>query len=93
VLKRVAGAAALAAAIISTPALAQKQAPNHNVGDPNERVCENLTIVGSRLAVKRVCATRAEWAERIRLDRETVEQAQRSPCVLTHNAPGGRQAC
>ncbi len=73
----------LGLSLISSPALAQNAAPNHNVGDPNERICENLTIIGSRLAVKRVCATRAEWADRKRQDREVIEQAQRSPCVLT----------
>lgn len=71
-------AIAVALTIVGTaPAAAQKQTPpNHNVGDPNERICEKLTLVGSRLATKRVCATRAEWAERKRLDREAVDKAQ-----------------
>jgi hypothetical protein len=30
----------------------------NSAGDPNERICEGMTVVGSRLAVK-VCATRA----------------------------------
>ncbi len=67
----------LGLSLISVPALAQKAAPNHNVGDPNERICENVTIIGSRLAVKRVCATRAEWAEKKRQDREFTEQIQK----------------
>lgn len=91
-------ATALAAVFASGSAVAQKPAPpNYNVGDPNERICENLTIVGSRLAVKRVCARRAEWADRIRQDREAIESAQRSPCVMTHNVRGangnGSQSC
>ena len=47
----------------------------------NEKVCETVTVTGSRLGKKRFCATRAEWEERRRLDREEVEKAQRSPCV------------
>ena len=64
-------------------------------GDPNEIVCEKIEVIGSRLAVKRVCGTRAEWAEKRKLDREAVDQAQRSangPCssTLTHT---GAPAC
>lgn len=58
--------------------------------DPNERVCENIVQVGSRLATKRICGTRAEWEDRQKQDREVIEGAQRSasaPCqaVLTHS--------
>lgn len=49
--------------------------------DPNQRICEDVTQVGSRLATKRICATRAEWAEKRKQDRETVDQAQRSANV------------
>ena len=71
-------------ALGAAPVLAQKKiAPNYEVGDPNERICENLTVVGSRLAVKRVCATRAEWAERQRQDRAVTEQAQQRHCTTT----------
>jgi hypothetical protein len=60
--------------------------------DPNERICEDITVIGSRLAVKRVCATRAEWAEKRKLDREAIDNAQRhaaDPCnaILTHSGP------
>ena len=44
--------------------------------DPNEVVCEKQKELGSRLAVKRVCMTRAEWAERRRLDRMELEKTQ-----------------
>ena len=56
--------------------------------DPNEKVCEKITLVGSRLATKKVCATRAEWADKRRQDREEVEKAQRLGC-LTQDACGG----
>ena len=46
--------------------------------DPNERVCEDVTAIGSRIATKRVCATRAEWAEKQKHDRNVVDEAQRS---------------
>jgi hypothetical protein len=39
-------------------------------------VCEKVEVLGSRLATKRVCMTRAEWALRRKDDREIVEQAQ-----------------
>jgi hypothetical protein len=49
--------------------------------DPNERVCETIKPLGSRLATKRVCATRAEWAEQRKQDREETEKAQRVGCM------------
>jgi len=68
-------------------------------GDPGEIVCEKITAIGSRVATKRVCATRAEWAEKRRLDKEAIEQAQRmgnGPCQTTGSSPGsgtGRPSC
>jgi len=44
--------------------------------DPNERICENQTVLGSRLTMRRVCGTRAEWEEKRRLDREEIDKAQ-----------------
>lgn len=60
---------------------ATKSAPNHTSGDREERICEKITPVGSRLTTKRFCGTRAEWEEKRRLDREEVEKVQRGPCV------------
>ena len=76
--------------VSGSPAQAQQEqaaasstqmSPTYNVGDRNERICEKITPVGSRLTTKRFCGTRAEWEEKRRLDREEVEKAQRSPCV------------
>jgi hypothetical protein len=102
-LKHVFPGTVLSIALLSSGAIAQSQdqapasgkqiAPNHNVGDPNERICEKITPLGSRLATKKFCGTRAEWAERKRLDREALEAAQRSPCMLTHNSGNGKPAC
>lgn len=73
---------AIAAAVAAAPAIAQQtKQPNTSTGDPNEKICEKVPIIGSRLASKRFCATRAEWEERKRQDREALEAAQRGPCV------------
>lgn len=63
--------------------------------DPNQRICEDVTQVGSRIATKRICATRAEWAEKRKQDKETVDDAQRSANVgcNTINTHSGAPAC
>ena len=61
--------------------------------DPNQRICEDITPIGSRLGVKRFCATRAEWADKRQQDRDAIEKGQLSPCVLTHNGGNGRPGC
>ena len=72
----------------TSPAVAQpKPQPNTSSGDPNERICEKVEIIGSRLASKRICATRAEWADRKRQDREALEAAQKGPCVHKAGCP------
>ena len=63
-----------------------------SVRDPDQKVCEDITIVCSRLAVKRVCATRAQWEDKRRGDRECTDQAQKSPCVVT-SVQAGHQIC
>lgn len=93
--------AALVTMLISLPAVAQtppqapasgkQAAPSQKVGDLNERICENLTIVGSRLSVKRVCATRAEWAERKREDRQVMDQAQQGRHCGSVNTGGFKE--
>jgi hypothetical protein len=61
--------------------------------DPNERICEDIVQTGSRIAAKHFCATRAEWEDKKRQDREAVEKAQLSPCMLTHNGGTGKATC
>jgi hypothetical protein len=84
-------AAALAAALLFAPAHAQQSSSSRRPPpDPNEKICEDATSIGSRLATKRTCATRAEWAAKRNLERDTVDQLQRGPgpgCSLTtmHN--------
>ena len=45
-------------------------------GDPNAVVCIKESEIGSRLAVRRVCRTRAEWDEYNRQLRMVVEKVQ-----------------
>lgn len=85
---------AIVGALVAMPAAASDLAPAQKGGDdPNERICENITLTGSRLATKRFCGTRAEWEERKRLDRDAVEAAQRSPCVIQTTGGRGRPSC
>ena len=49
--------------------LAQK-AP---AGSPDERICRDVPLSGSRVVTKRFCATRAEWQAREQQDRDQTE--------------------
>lgn len=78
---------ALVASVVcfsASPAIAQTAPaqPHQQTANQREKVCETITLTGSRLGKKRFCGTRAEWEERRRLDRQEVEKAQRSPCVV-----------
>ena len=67
--------AACGVGIVAAP-LSAGQPGSKSAKDPNEWICENLTIIGSRLTTRRVCATRAEWDEKRRLDKEEIDKAQ-----------------
>ena len=86
----------IAASLIAVPSHAQQPSSSKRVSaDPNERVCEDIIATGSRLATKRICATRAEWEAMRKADREVVEDAQRhanDPCN-TINTHSGAPAC
>lgn len=60
------------------------QPPNAEVagaaGDPTQTICEKVEEIGTRLATKRVCMTRAQWTEQRRLNREEIERAQQTRC-------------
>jgi len=75
----------------STP----KQSPSQQkpAADPNERVCEDIVQTGSRLATRRFCATRSEWEEKKRQDRDAVDKAQLNPCMITHGSTTGKASC
>lgn len=57
--------------------------------DQNERVCEDITETGSRLAVRRFCGTRSEWEQKKQADKDNVNEIQRSACLPTHHAVRG----
>ena len=68
----VSGAAALAQTPAEAPATT-KTGPNQ---DPDQIVCLTQNEIGSRLNRRRVCRTRAEWAEHQRMYRQNIEKAQ-----------------
>jgi len=89
--RRLLKAIVLAAALASAPAaLAQQQAApqlqrlapprSPNAGgqmlDPNALICRSQATIGSRLTRHRICATRQQWLDQSRSDRELAEQAQ-----------------
>lgn len=57
------------------PTASRRSAPSAKP-DPNEIVCQTWRETGSRLRANRYCATRAQWAEHIRQERQYVERAQ-----------------
>ena len=75
--------AGFAATLLVTPAYAQQQSSDQRPPqDPNERICQDIIQTGSRLAKKRFCATRQEWEDKRREDREATEKAQTQLCVV-----------
>ena len=90
-MQSIAALAGLALCLCASPAAAEqvKSAP---ASDPNEKVCEDIVLTGSRLAKKRICATRAEWEERRQLERMTLDNVQlhaADPCNTTNTHTGG----
>jgi predicted secreted protein len=72
------GSVALAAtAVAASPASSPQKGK-----DPNEKVCETQQVLGSRLAVRRVCATRAEWEERRQRERDIIDRTQVQRCAI-----------
>src|SRR3954468_23533 len=86
--------AGCAAVAVAEPDQARAQTARPTL-DPNQRICEDITQVGSRLATKRICATRAEWAEKRKQDRDTIDDAQRSAHIgcNTVNTHSGTPSC
>ena len=65
-----------APAIAQAPAAQAPAAQEKQPNDPNEVVCEKQESTGSRIASRRVCMTRAQWAERKLQDRQELERVQ-----------------
>lgn len=66
--------AVMAGTALTVPANAASKPKK--VKDPNEVVCEKQEVLGSRLAVRRVCMTRSQWEEQRRSDRDLVQKSQ-----------------
>ena len=75
-----ASALILAASTLSAPVTVQAAA-GAQARDPNEKVCETVLQVGSRLSTKKTCATRAEWAVIRKDQKDTLEQMQRQGTI------------
>jgi len=60
----------------TTNATPQTAAPTRTGPDPNEIICEKQEVLGSRLASRKICHTRAEWADLRLQDRQELEKAQ-----------------
>jgi hypothetical protein len=61
-----------------------------------EKICEKITVTGSRLATKKICATRAEWEARRQQDKEATEQFQmmrNNPCYSTNQQSPSTRNC
>lgn len=83
----------LAAAALPVPVASFSASANPTrFGDPNEKICEDIIVTGSRLAKKRFCGTRQEWEEKRMQDRQLIEEIQRSPCQITKSG-GNQNAC
>ena len=81
-------------AMVAAPSASKQQ--SSTASDPNEKICESIPVIGSRLAKKRVCATRAEWEEQRRQDRQAVDQIQKQiagPCSVVANKNTGAPSC
>ena len=63
------------------PPAAAPASPKKGKTDLEQRRCETITMPGSRLAKKRVCATEAEWRDYQLQDRQATEKIQVGPCV------------
>lgn len=75
--------ASVSVALIAAPAIAQAPAAapaqtqtTAKKDDPNEKICVKEEITGSRLGAKRICMTRAEWADRKLQDQQELTRVQ-----------------
>lgn len=66
----------LSSACLAQTTQAQRNQQPKETRDPSEIVCEKQEVLGSRLATKRVCLTRAQWADLKNQDREDIERVQ-----------------
>ena len=80
-------AGSLAAAQAPSAPASEPQPPEpqpqatRSVADPDQIVCRNVEEIGSRLSRRRICRTRAEWADLQLQERQVVDRVQSfKPC-------------
>ena len=89
----------MGATLAATAAAAQGPAgaPTQSTGldnDPNQIICVNERITGSRVAQRRVCRTRQEWQAHREETRSVVNEVQNfKPVVCTDPGGGTRNVC
>ncbi|MEA3030585.1 MAG: hypothetical protein QOG13_1910 [Sphingomonadales bacterium] len=66
--------------MISAAAFAEapSSSGSETTSNPNQTICRSMPNTGSRVSRTRVCMTRAQWDERRRETRDTLEHAQSS---------------
>lgn len=69
-------AALLGGAMLLPGPASAEPAGKKTTTDPNQVVCRKEEVLGSRLASRKICKTRAEWAEETRENRGNIERAQ-----------------
>jgi hypothetical protein len=77
------GFAAAASAQTPAPAPATSTAEKAQADYLNERICRTEELTGSRLAKKKVCKTRSQWADQQLQDRQEIERVQTQRSVKT----------
>lgn len=63
-------------AVADTPPASKPPSSPRAGTDPNEVICQRQEVVGSRLQKRRVCMTRAQWADLRLQDRQALDKAQ-----------------
>lgn len=82
-----------AVCLMASPLVAQAAPGSKPLpGSPDEVVCQKEEVIGSRLATRRVCLTRAQWAERQQAERDMIAQQKNGPCLGGRSASGATSA-
>ena len=75
------GFAAGAALATETPAPQAPRTETASRGNSDQIICRSVEEIGSRLSRRRVCRTRAEWADLQTQERQVVDRVQSfKPC-------------
>lgn len=77
------GLAASASAQVPAPATSAVSGEKVKSDHLNERICRTEEVTGSRLAKKKVCKTRSQWADQQLQDRQEIERVQTQRSMKT----------